>query len=263
MAHHLAFVQRFRTFFARSLLGILLLTLPLSAYTQNEGRWYTVEIMIFKRLGGEAYTRELWRKDIKLRYPSRTQYLQPVDAENFSQLSEENYQLSNHRVALQRTEDYRILYHRAWEQQMFGKSDSPAIVISGGEMIGPYTELSGHIKIYIGRYLHLSSDLWLITDKKPSVNVITGYDTLASENWPVIPHTPEDRDLVQSNAENTAKIPIATLDAAGNVGVESQVRYPLATMRSTRRMRSKELHYLDHPLMGILILFTPLDKDTK
>jgi hypothetical protein len=32
-------------------------------------------------------------------------------------------------------------------------------------------------------------------------------------------------------------------------------------MQQSRRMRSNELHYLDHPLLGIVVKLTPLDEE--
>ncbi len=32
-------------------------------------------------------------------------------------------------------------------------------------------------------------------------------------------------------------------------------------MRQSRRMRSNEVHYLDHPLLGVVIKFTPVTAD--
>ena len=40
--------------------------------------------------------------------------------------------------------------------------------------------------------------------------------------------------------------------------IDTDDNLPVVIMRTTRRMRSGELHYLDHPVMGILIEFTPL-----
>jgi hypothetical protein len=39
-------------------------------------------------------------------------------------------------------------------------------------------------------------------------------------------------------------------------GVDTPFRF-----QTSRRMRSGELHYLDHPLFGLLILVTPLELD--
>lgn len=40
-------------------------------------------------------------------------------------------------------------------------------------------------------------------------------------------------------------------------GVETPIR-----LRTSRRMRSGELHYLDHPLLGVLVLVTPVELET-
>ncbi len=37
----------------------------------------------------------------------------------------------------------------------------------------------------------------------------------------------------------------------------------LFRMTTSRRMRSRELHYLDHPLFGVIALITPLELETE
>ena len=40
-------------------------------------------------------------------------------------------------------------------------------------------------------------------------------------------------------------------------GVSTQPRYQAYNLKQSRRMRSRELHYLDHPLFGMAIMVTP------
>ncbi len=51
--------------------------------------------------------------------------------------------------------------------------------------------------------------------------------------------------------------PISTTDEQLELTEISNESYPL---KSHRRMRSKELHYIDHPLVGILIQINPVEK---
>jgi len=48
-------------------------------------------------------------------------------------------------------------------------------------------------------------------------------------------------------------------EMVGEVG-QPYKQYPI---KSHRRMRSKELHYLDHPMVGILVMAMPVEKKTE
>ncbi len=42
-------------------------------------------------------------------------------------------------------------------------------------------------------------------------------------------------------------------------GISTQPRYQAYNLKQSRRMRSRELHYLDHPLFGMAIMVTPYE----
>ncbi len=48
--------------------------------------------------------------------------------------------------------------------------------------------------------------------------------------------------------------------ASEKVYIQKLFNYP---MQQSRRMRSKELHYFDHPLFGLLIMITPYEKENE
>lgn len=254
------------------LTSILIIALSQSTLAQNEGRWYTVELLIFKRLGLTPDQIENWRSDIELDYPEFTYLIANEEGENsFKKLETENLKLSNYSRALRRKEDYQVLFHKSWNQQMQNKLESPAIAVSGGELIGNNRELSGYIKIYVARYLHLISNLWLITDNDPielfQADDIEAYDDTAIEIWPRIPKSPVLVTKAISETTAPQKDKISLISAESSLFDDELVRlnnfnnYPVATLRTHRRMRSNELHYLDHPLMGILVFITSLEED--
>ncbi|MFT6386958.1 MAG: hypothetical protein ACJAUP_000327 [Cellvibrionaceae bacterium] len=212
-------------FFIAFLFGILLSE---NVLAQNEGRWYSVEVLVFKRLGSEAFAQENWPTNIDLSYPSFYQQLKSAESGNFSLLPNSSHILGGFNYTLRKDNNYRVLTHQSWRQKMDSESKSPAIIISGGETINGHNELEGSITIYIARYLHVITDLWL-TQKKKDNNL----------TWPNVPQRP-DNSSAQSSFDVTS--------------------YPVATLRERRRMRSKELHYIDHPLMGVLIHFTPIEE---
>ncbi|MGH1440283.1 MAG: CsiV family protein [Cellvibrionaceae bacterium] len=209
-------------------------------FAQNEGRWYTVELLVFKRTGGEAFTEENWPSNIELSYPRFYQYLKSADSGNFSLRPSNTHKLGGFNYTLRKDNNYKVLTHKSWRQRMDRESKSPAIVISGGESIDGHRELEGTIKIHIARYLHVSTDLWLTQGKEGS-----------NLTWPVVPTKPGSSSSRSSNKDNSNDVS----SAQTSFNLRS---YPVATLRERRRMRSKELHYIDHPLMGVLILFTPI-----
>jgi hypothetical protein len=240
------------TLFSRGLLAALIGLTCLSSsvvHAQNEGRWYQVEILIFKRdIDPLAKDDELWRTDLSLSYPSNARYLERT-------LSKDKYELGGHNYTLRKSENFEVLFHKAWNQQMWAADQSPAWIIRGGQSHGEHRELEGSIRIHIGRYLHVHTDLWLSefiynnNTQNPSISTYTH-----SPRLPRLPRSIQD----QSNSTSTA-------DAQIFRRLFSHLPQPtgIVTLREKRRMRSKETHYIDHPLMGILVRMLPIDAPTS
>ena len=102
----------------------------------------------------------------------------------------------------------------------------------------PKYALSGIISLGLGRYLHVDTDLVLY---RPQLDNIMIDDALVP---PPPPFSETDAAPFVFNAE---------LEPA----FEELQAPELFRIQGNLRMRSKEVHYLDHPLVGMLILFTP------
>jgi len=106
----------------------------------------------------------------------------------------------------------------------------------------PEHNLSGIISLGLGRYIHVEADLLLY---KPQL------ENLAVEDEPAPPvfSAPESMQFIFDGFEiNPSTI------------VEEEEQTPeLFRIQGNLRMPSKEVHYLDHPLIGMLILFTPYE----
>lgn len=239
--------------------GCILSLLSSFAYAQNEGRWYNVEILIFKRLDQNRQTQELWRADLSLHYPNFYEYLTTPRAEpksHLSSLNNNSYVLKRYRDALKRNENFQILTHMAWSQQMANEAASPAIIVNGGKNIENHKELEGYIKIHIARFLHVTSNLWL-TDTNPN-------NVDPNTRWPALPAKPSRANAGILKPKNSKVIQredstgtLTDLDRGFNTNYTSP--YPIITLQNKRRMRSNELHYVDHPAMGIMIFITPIE----
>jgi len=104
------------------------------------------------------------------------------------------------------------------------------------EITPPIHTLSGIINIGVGRYLHVGVDLLLYKPQLQNMDMEMGGET------------PPAADL---------STPLPPL-AAETPSKEEAVQLPkFFRIQGNLRMRSGEVHYLDHPLMGMLILFTP------
>lgn len=241
-----------------SLLALSLYSSPTLA--QNQGRWYSVEILIFKRQENQVTVDEDWRNTIELAYPANSRYLQNANSGNLSILPPNRLRLGGYKNTLRKKENHKILYHKVWRQRMQGKNSAPSIVINGGDLKGDNKELEGSIKIHIARYLHLTTDLWLTTDGHQASG-----QTSESFMWPAIPPRPgtvatnsrQAADNTQDN--NQAATQANNFDSnLANLNYRAQSNSPITVMRERRKMRSKQVHYIDHPLIGMFILIRPI-----
>ncbi len=188
----------------------------------------------------------------------------------FTLLPEDQLSFTDMTRKLLRQKDLRQLFYGAWRQPIGKRNDSESLLIRGGDPFDNHFELEGSISLGLERYLHVTTDLWLSTFVSNAGR---------TENpWPVLPKVPvassansgtetSDQDtgdiFSQTNPGsssgtifiNNNDLENPFVDLAGNQYAVDQT----ATMRQSRRMRSNELHYIDHPLMGLLVRITPYE----
>lgn len=169
-------------------------------------------------------------------------------------LPAEEHQLQAEVNQLKRNSGYNVIFHQAWRQPMVELDKAPALLIEGGGLFGNFRELSGSLTLSVSRYLHLKTNLWL-SQFEPNY----GQERL---DWPELPTRPSLRDQ-EGNA---------LLFEAPKNGLWSEFNNPeeeyenilaqpylvsqVVTLEQKRRMRSGEMHYIDHPLMGLLVKIT-------
>lgn len=142
--------------------------------------------------------------------------------------------LADYASKLKRSSQYNILLHQSWQQTGLNDTDAISIQINSTDTDSfgkkkvplfnsnnnkkPHSNIQGSLKLILGRYLHIHTDLHY-KRLKPTHKLTSS---------PVI----------------------------NNVYSEFQIK-------SHRRMRSNEIHYIDHPLLGILIKVSPIKKLEK
>ena len=249
----------------KTLFAILLAFLIATPGYSAETRYYDVEVVIFETRDPIGLQSEHWPQTLNEDTPERWVELglpyagelpEEYDARyTFVPLPEENYQLNQEVKTLEEAEGYRVLMHLGWRQPGMDRqsaipvriqrlvpplaeampedtveaappTEDVAVAIDAAEAppLSPdsqYMTLQGYIRIALARYLHVSTDLaYQIHDNTP-VAAEPAEDDMATEAAPL--------------------------------------GHPIYHLHQKRRMRSRELHYFDHPVLGALILITPFE----
>jgi hypothetical protein len=170
----------------------------------------------------------------------------PVEQMGFVILPKSHWKLSDPAKKLGR--QYQVLLHSAWRQPI--TETTQAIYFQGGKAYhspesidaGQYPNFSGTtgayefeglLKLRKNRFLHAEVDFIL--------------------------QEPAKAEQAEDNATSHS-IWLLTRD---NWRPDANTQLQSFRLQQSRKMRSKELHYLDHPAMGVLIQISPIDQDNK
>lgn len=274
-----------------------LLALALATPAAAQSTQYNVEIIVFEHLQADGSGSERWRPEVTVPEIAdatafeadgpRAERLQ-APPQGFERLSSEQAQLDDTVERLNESERYRVLRHTIWRQPALEEDKAVALRFAAGEpmtldipdsaypeppqadagdtasasdpaaassngrihrldrsfgqgILGPRRReaevlpLDGTIKLVVSRYLHLHTDLYFTTEV----------------HW----RDGEDAGTPPASAHIEA--------AAATEGPTDMTRgsngRPLLSygFQQQRRMRSGELHYLDHPVIGLLVKVTP------
>lgn len=217
---------------------------------------YKVELIVFEHLTPNSINSENWpsypslpdlKNSIELMAPLPTTdsdelteiVIQPQD---FQLLSTADFQMNPFEDKL-KSQRYKILVHSAWIQSFDSPKQAKPIHIYGGEnntrplqtsdydddqadfipyIHGDNYELDGTIELSLQKYINLHLNL--------SLNLPTS--SLAH----MVDLSSFDPQLARRDVVSFRLI-------------------------QSRRMRSDELHYIDHPLFGVLVKITPITKN--
>lgn len=215
---------------------------------------YEVEIIIFEDTTELYKNSETWpltfettdtisENDIKSEQ-NKTKPI-PLDTDKkvvFEFIDNEQYRLVEQARKLQEHANYKILFHKAWKQPGLDRDSAEPLIIntqntavnteSENNQQEPQSFMTGSFTLIMSRYLHVDSKIILHKPKtiKPINTLTNNDDEIINENENTV-NTSSDYD-----------------------------KYPLVF---ERRMRSKEIHYIDHPMGGMIVLATPFKIETE
>ena len=200
----------------------LLAMLFISPVQATEKRWYQAEVMIIERLAN-VHSEEQHPTSLasKVRTSKELQAYPSIGSQAYTRLPKEFRQLNHTAKKLQRSGHFNVLFHEAWPMPLKKQKSATWININVGTKQAGRSQLEGAIGVSLGRFLHLHTQLHLNQFAKGDTTPTTELSSLL--NYP------------------TAKAKITQ-------------RY---SMVQKRKMRSVELHYLDHPKLALLVRFDP------
>ena len=235
----------------------------------SETRYYDVELIIFEHMQPENRHAEHWQKNIEREIPEVFVELNGEVPERlnlpegyipkltFKKLPSTTYQLTDEVTAIEKSTSRRVLLHTAWVQPGLSQDNSVNVHLNtifhsndnnekfGNDVqehnIQVPTIISGSgnldalIRISLARYLHIETDLLLSYDEAQA------NDINQAENKYSIQNSNTDYDEITNDIESPE---LQSLPKQFHI------------KQSRNRIRSTELHYLDHPLVGLLIIFT-------
>ena len=245
----------------KTLISVLFFILANSSFA-DDMRYYDVEVVIIENMTDEQKNSENWPLQVNLTQAEKTVQLgQPVLSEwlpkdvdiksSYKVLNSSLYQLTEQVEKISESKTQRVIFHTAWRQPGLDKNQAlpiyfkrevaaPPVIedeegnetVQDGEMGSTQKTntspsiLEGILRVTLSRYLHLEAEL-TFRNKAP--------DIVKSDN----PFSELDNEEVRSEIQKQGVIHLK---------------------QKRRRIRSNELHYIDHPVLGILINITRYEK---
>ncbi|BBM64223.1 peptidoglycan binding protein CsiV [Vibrio alfacsensis] len=249
----------------RILIPLLLLCVSMPSWA---ARQFDIEVIIFKRAVDPESTTESWPNTLPTIEMSNVGSLESESyrsSKGVTLLPRSSFRLNAQEAALSNHAGFKVLKHVAWRQGDRGKASAPIFRFVGGRdysgsyysdgrakdgstqpldtdgyseetVTGPLYELDGKFQIYVQHYLFAETTLDI---REPSVREVR------IEAQPVDQQT-ETLGEVDGNVQvgNLAEI---------SPTVTEETFLKSYRLDQKRRMRSGETHYLDNPLMGMII----------
>lgn len=216
-----------RVFAAFGLITGLLLISPNLHAAAATGADYEVEVVVFKNEMPELEGKEIWSPDrVDLTLPELDKAAKAADT------NDEEGVLGKAVAALNEHASYTVLAHKRWTQTAEARSTSPLkrVYTEDGELDGTFV-------FYMSRFLHVEIKA-LLKDLEASEKLASAFEASKSGN-----------DETSSGKKDGMAI-----DASNNPSVLAY------RIDESRRIRSNEIHYFDHPKFGVLVKVSPVEK---
>ncbi|MEM7208244.1 MAG: CsiV family protein [Pseudomonadota bacterium] len=264
-----------------------------AAADDHEIRWYDVEVVIFENVSVPTSNNTHW--PLQAYVPNLNNALM-LDADAFSisensqagddaelvgfstqprLLSAETHRLTIEADAIKRSSRYRLLVHQAWRQAGTDRESAVPIHVRLGDPLPVYAITANAARDAFTALQEpaiatpeLSVDA--VEEKKIPEHTIPHIDNFQ----PVYSIPPQGAfDIVDAAQlypfDGTVTVSLGRyLHVHTNLAItrvrntSSANKLQTFVMQSHRRMRSRTLHYIDHPIISMLVTITPYEPDS-
>jgi len=253
--------------------------------------WYEIELVIFSRVNPDPSHNEYWNQYLKLSFPSKLgvldtnfspsklRYVEVEEKEEekpnankenaaskklvpvyppYTNLEIKSTRLLYAENRLKQNGQFKILSHTRWVQPLTEKESSIPLLFQAGNIYNDLYELEGTILVSVSRYIHIDSNLWLSSFTENQTLLDTWWSE-ADEEQTLVPAFNQSQFTKSNQCSKNFNL-INTQNVKEDARQEQSIDYiitQIAQMKQSRRMRSNEVHYLDHPLFGIIVTTKP------
>lgn len=206
--------------------SLLIILLSLGFIETAQARIYQIELIVFSHLTQQSVSQEQWPmvnpNDFDLNNALRLK-ADNNQSDNYTLLPPNQFTLKKEQQALNKKSTYHTLLHVAWRQVVYAPRDSRAVSIEGGNTYN----IDGKTQRQLTGTVRVSIQRYL----NVSLNLLFIAPTSQLSH-------------------------LANNDYFANAGP-----YVYFHLSQNRRMRSKELNYIDFPLYGVLIKVIPIPEN--
>ena len=197
------------------------------------------------------------------------------DENDFKHLDSSFLQLVEQREKLEKHASFEPVFHMVWRMPVDGPKEAKAIHLFAGENIAFNIQNRQFDKIVLNESEAISTQLVetkpapILTDKW----AIDGNFKVYLDHYLYIDSQLIIRKEVTEDVKQTETISVEVIDDENGVQivtqseqavvieVEQQTVLKETLFDQNRRLRSEEIHYLDHPLMGIIVQIRKIPKE--
>ncbi len=232
-----------------TLLSIALLSTPLHA---NE-RWYQIELLIFANNSAYALTGERWRTPGS----QQTSTISPLTLEEaiadslypFEAVAESDKQLLGSVAKMAKHWQYRPLLYLAWRQRLVRDEIATPVYFDNQVIVkeaDPFLRSANRFNKKFGG--SFSSDDTETTANGPLFE-LSGSAAVTLKRYLHLELNLDFNRPLNSKDNDQVRAIYQSLDS-------DIISFK---MSESRRMRSKQAHYFDHPAFGVIALITPVE----
>jgi len=228
----------------KHVLRFIILSLVLMTQAHAESR-YMVEMIFFAQDDDKAFFSENWPLDTGLNGLKDESEKDKIG--KFEELPSSELTMAGAAQALNKSPRYTVLKHIMWEQPGLEEKKALKMPIAGGR---DYRQ--EYPKRMLSRWETNEQGEMIEIPGPENLNELDGSVTLVLSRYLHI-YT----DLIFRKP-----VIVEQLDEETQEISETRALFDIP-VQSHRRMRSRELHYLDHPMVGILIEVTPVETEEE